>query len=77
MDILAGFTPLFIAGIFLIGFLALLLTGFNTLLNAKIEPLKDSFDAKIEPLKDNQARFDSELKEIKAKLDQLLAKVSR
>ena len=66
MDILAGFTPLFIAGIFLIGFLALLLTGFNTLLNAKIEPLKD-----------NQARFDSELKEIKAKLDQLLAKASR
>ena len=63
METLTAFVPLFTAGIFFIGFLALLLTGFNSLLNAKIEPLKE-----------NQARFDGELKEIKGKLDQLLAK---
>ena len=43
--------------------LALLFTGFNYLLNAKLGPIEK-----------NQARFDSELKEIKTKLDQLLAK---
>ena len=52
---------LFTAGIFLVSFLALLLGGFNSLLNAKIEPLKK-----------NQDRFEAELKEIKAKLNQLL-----
>ena len=52
---------LFTAGIFFISFLALLLGGFNFLLNAKIEPLKK-----------NQDRFETELKEIKSKLNQLL-----
>ena len=46
-------TVLFSAGIFLIGFLSLLLVGFNTLLNDKIEPLKE-----------NQARLESMIKQL-------------
>ena len=37
---LKDLSPLFTAGIFLIGFLAFLLAGFSALLNAKIDPLK-------------------------------------
>ena len=61
MELFNVFSAFFTAGIFLISFLALLLAGFNALLNSKIGPLKE-----------NQARFDAELKEIKSKLDQIL-----
>ena len=66
---MAAFSPVFMAGafltgfgIFFIGFLALLLTGFNALLNAKIEPLKD-----------NQVRMEKRMDGIESKLDQLIA----
>ena len=69
METLTVFQPLFTAGIFFIGvlaffvgFLALLLTGFNMMLNAKIEPIKEK-----------QALFDKRLSAIESKLDQLLA----
>ena len=54
-------SPLFTAGIFLLAFLALLLSGFNSMLNAQIEPVKD-----------NQARFEKRLDRIESKLDQVL-----
>ena len=60
--------PLFTAGIFFVGFLALLLTGFNMLLNAKIEPV----NTKIEHVKENQVRFERRLDRIEVKLDQVL-----
>ena len=53
---------LFSGGIFLLGFLSLLLVGFSALLNAKLQPLKE-----------NQARFDVELKEVKGELKILKA----
>ena len=59
---LSNFTPLFTAGIFFIGFLALLLTGFNTLLNSKIDPVKED----ITELK-------ADISRIETKLDQLLS----
>ena len=63
METLNAFVPLFTAGIFFIGFLALLLTGFNSLLNAKIEPLKE-----------NQTRLEKRMDSMEGKLDLLLAK---
>ncbi len=66
-------TLLFTAGIFLIGFLALLLTGMNTILNAKIEPLKDNqarFDQRLTKLEAGQTKLSADIAEIK----QLLSK---
>ena len=60
--------PLFTAGVFLFSglsflvvFIALLLAGFNSMLNTKIEPIKE-----------NQARFERRLDRIETKLDQVL-----
>ena len=76
MESLAAFSPVFMAGafltgfgIFFIGFLALLLTGFNALLNAKIEPLKDN-QVRMEKRMDG---FEKRLDGIDSKLDQLIA----
>ena len=67
---LKKFVPLVITISATVVTLSFLLLGVNSLLNTKIEPLKD-----------NQARFDNELKEIKtelkeikSKLDQLIAR---
>ena len=79
METLVAFQPLFTAGIFLFSclsflvvFIALLLAGFNMILNAKIGPLKEKL-----------SQHDIELKELKAgqaslgkKMDQLLAQKS-
>ena len=44
-------------GIFLIAFLALLLSGMRAMLNSSIQPVKD-----------NQARMETEIKEIKSEI---------
>ena len=59
---------LFTGGIFIIGFLSLLLVGINTLLNAKLEPLKENQAL----LKENQSRFDKRLEKLESKIDLLL-----
>ncbi len=66
---------LFTAGIFYTAVLALLFTGINTLLNAKIDPLKYSLNTKIELLEKNQERFEAEQKEIKAEQKEIRADV--
>lgn len=75
MGKLKEYAPLFTAGIFFFSVLA----GFNMMLNAKIEPIKESqrnFDkmlnAKIDPIKENQGRFEKRLDRIEVKLDQAL-----
>ena len=57
MNKIKDLSPLFTAGIFLLAFLALLLSGFNLMLG---------------PIKENQARFEKRLDRIEAKLDQIL-----
>ena len=83
METLIAFQPLFTAGIFFVGFLALLLAGFNALLNAKIGPLKENlvrFEKRLDKLEAGQASFDKRLDKLEAgqasldkKIDQLLA----
>ncbi len=41
---------------------------FNTLLNTKIEPLKENFDIKIESLQRNQVRIESDIKGIESNI---------
>ena len=84
MDNLPELPLLLTAGIFLLAFLAFLLSGVNALLNAKIEPLKDNqvrLEVEIKEIKSEQKEIMAEQKEIMAeqkeitaKLDQLLAK---
>lgn len=73
--------PLFTVGIFLISFLALLLAGFSSMLNAKIDPMKKDM-ARIEQnqarfeqtqarFEQTQIRFNEELKEIKSTLNDI------
>ncbi len=47
---------------FIILYTGFIFGGFNTLLNAKIDPLKETFNAKMESL---QTRVESEIKFIK------------
>ena len=63
--------PLFTAGIFLLSFLALLLTGFAMILDAKIEPIEQLLtnhvtetQGKIDKLAEGQARLEDMIKEI-------------
>ena len=71
---------LFSAGIFLIGFLALLLTGMNAMLSpikkdiARLEKNQIRFEKELAEIKENQIRFDRELADIKAMLSQILHK---
>ena len=58
MKALADLTPFFTAGFFLIGFLALLLTGVGYMLD---------------PIKDNQARIEKRIDNLELKVDQLLS----
>lgn len=62
---------LFTAGIFYTAVLALLFTGINTLLNAKIDPLRDSLNIRIESLEKNQVRMEEEQKEIRADVKEI------
>ena len=74
METIAEFTPLFVAGIFFIGFLALLLTGFNSLLDAKITPLKENqvrFEKRLDKLEAGQAQLSADIAEIKQLLSAL------
>ena len=73
MELISNLSPLLTLGIFLfsfgiffIGFLSLLLVGFNSLLNAKIEPLKD-----------NQSKLEAGQAKLEAKLDQLIANTKK
>ena len=77
MNKIKELSPLFTVGIFFVGFFALLLAGFNSMLNAKIEPLKENqvqfeerLNAKIEPLKENQAQFEERLNHIENKFEE-------
>lgn len=63
MELLSIFTPLFTAGIFFIGFLALLLAGFSAMLEAKVDPIKKDI-----------ARLEVGQAKLERKIDQLLAK---
>ena len=58
MDFLESLVPLFIAGIFFISFLALLLSGFGYML---------------EPIKKDIARLEAGQAKLERKLDQILA----
>ena len=67
METLTVFQPLFTAGIFLFSglsflvvFIALLLVGFNMILNAKISPLKKDIDR----LEKGQANLSQQLQKI-------------
>ena len=60
MDTLEAFVPFFVAGIFLVGFLALLLAGFN---------------AMLKPLEKNQVRLETELKEMKKETNEKFDKL--
>ena len=44
---------------------------FNTLLNTKIEPLKENFDIKIESLQRNQVRIESDIKGIESNIKEI------
>ena len=88
---LAGLTPVFTGGIFLVAFLALL----NAAVNSKIASLKDLFNAKVDSLKENQTEIKNRMNDlesnmekrmdglekrmdnIETKLDQLIAAGSR
>jgi len=59
---------LFTAGIFFIGFLALLLAGFNALLEAKIDPIKKD----IGHLESRLDKVEERLDKLESKLDQIL-----
>ncbi len=77
METISELPLLLTAGIFLLAFLAFLLSGVNALLNAKIEPLKDNqvrMETEIKGIQSEIKEIQSEQKEITAKLDQLLAK---
>ena len=79
---LKPFVPAFIAGSFLIGCLSLLaigiIFGFNTLLNAKIEPLKENqvrLEKKIDEVKSGlEKQIDSLKEDMNRQFDQLMAK---
>jgi len=70
MELLSIFTPLFTAGIFFIGFLALLLAGFSAMLEAKVDPIKKD----IARLEAGQAKLERGLAKLESKIDQVLAK---
>ena len=60
METIADFSPLFTAGIFFIGTLSFLLVGVNSLLSAKIDPVKKD----IARLEANQIKFQANLTEL-------------
>ncbi len=62
---------LFTAGIFYTAVLALLFTGITIILNAKIDPLKESLNVRIALLEKNQARIEEEQKEMKADIKEI------
>ncbi len=84
---LSQFTPFFTAGIFFIGFLAVLLGVIYFLLNAMIEPVKKDM-AKIEKriegletgqanLETGQANLEKRIDGIEVKLDTLLELIKK
>ena len=80
METLSAFTPLFTAGIFFIGFQALLLGSIQAMLSplkrdiARLETDIARLKAGQTKLEAGQARFDKRLDSLEHKLDQLLAR---
>ena len=75
--LLKPFVPLSIVGGAILG----AVFSFNTLLNSKIDPVKENqaeIKAQIAPLKENQSRMEKRMDSIERKLDQLiLQKITR
>jgi len=66
---------LFTAGIFFIGFLALLLAGFNALLEAKIDPIKKDIghlESRLDKMEGRLDKVEERLDKLESKLDQIL-----
>ena len=79
MDMIKKLAPLFTAGIFLISFLALLLTGFGYMLGPIKKDISrlESGQVKLEDgqvkLEDGQVKLEKRMDRIENKLDDLIA----
>ncbi len=64
-------TDLFTAGIFLIGFLSLLLVSFNAMLASRITPIKEDIhriDSRIDRLDSRIDRLDSRIDQVESRI---------
>ena len=83
MKVLKDFVPLFTAGIFFVGFLALLLTGFGYMLKPiekridRLEAGQAKLETRMTNLETGQVKLEKRIDGIEVKLDTLLELIKK